>query len=97
MSDARGQHSWTDDRTGEVDEVDEVEERIAPLRSASFVGLGLGVLLLTVGTALLQDADTSASGLPRGSVLCFALAFGALGWGGLAALAFWVCRAFLGR
>ena len=94
MSDAGGQRAGTDEQDGWVSDV---ERRTAALRSAALGGLALGVLLLVVGAGWLQSAQSATGGASWGALVCFALAFGALGWAGLAALAFWVCRAVLDR
>ena len=94
MSDVGGQHAGTDEREGWISDVG---RRTAPLRSASFGGLAVGVLLVVAGAAWLQSAQSATGSTSWGALVCFALAFGALGWGGLAALAFWVCRALLDR
>lgn len=94
MSDASGQHQWTDEDAGGASDTD---RRIAPLGSAAFGGLAVGVLLLIAAAAWLQHAQNSVDGSLWGPLVCFLLAFGALSWGGLAALAFWICRAVFGR
>ncbi|MEZ0491501.1 hypothetical protein AB2L28_04550 [Kineococcus sp. TBRC 1896] len=94
MSDASGHRQRTDDDAGWDGAAD---ERVAPLRSAALGGLAVGVLLLVSAAAWLQHAQNSADGSVWGPLVCLLLAFGALSWAGLSALAFWVCRAVLGR
>lgn len=94
MSDASGQRQWTDQDAGWASAAD---KRVAPLRSAALGGLAAGVLLLVVAAAWLQHAQNSADSSVWGPLVCLLLAFGALSWGGLSALAFWVCRAVIGK
>ena len=94
MSDVSDQRGWTQEDAGWVSDAD---RRIAPLRSAAFGGLVVGVLFLVVAAAWLQHVQDSTGGSLWGPLVSFFFAFGALSWGGLSALAFWICRAVLGR
>lgn len=94
MSDGDGQHGRT---TVEPGRSSDVERRTAPLRSASLGGLAVGGLLLVVAAAWLQHVQDSQDGSLWGPVVCLVFAVGTVGWAGLSALAFWVCRAVLGE
>ncbi len=84
-------------RTG----VDETGPRpagpVGALASAALAGLAIGVVLLVAGGAWLQQAGDTSGAVPWGALVTLVLAVGSLAWGGLAALAHWVCAALLDR
>ncbi|WP_369056280.1 hypothetical protein [Kineococcus terrestris] len=86
---------------GAVTGVDEAEPRpggpVGALASAALAGLAVGVVLLVAGGAWLQQAGGASGAVPWGALVTLVLAVGSLAWGGLAALAHWVCAALLER
>ena len=89
VSELDGEPGWTD---ADAAWSDPVERNLDRLKNAAVAGVFLGILLGFIAVAV----DQGDGGLSGGAVVTFVVAFLALAWGGLAALAHWSCAALLG-
>lgn len=91
MSELSDERPWADEQAGWGSDLD---ERLAPLRIGAVGGLVLCLMLLGVGAAALRQ-NTESVDVPWVTIVSFALGVASFGIGGIAAVAFWVCRAVL--
>jgi len=91
MSDADGGHPGTDDQAGWYARPSQAE----PLKTASYVGLLLGLALLTVSGLSWDHVETTLGASLWWPVVSLVVAVVALSWSGLAAIAHWSCAALL--